>query len=84
MNYVYNNQLDALFIRTSFIELSFLYTFRASTAHHQEVRCVYVANGTCMNMAVSGLAAAASVPLHPDTLTVILEVPYATYTHLTS
>jgi hypothetical protein len=36
--------------------------FRASTAHYQEVRCMYVANGTS-NMTVSEL-------------TVILEVPY--------
>jgi hypothetical protein len=36
--------------------------FRASTAHHQEVRFMYVANGTS-KMTVSSL-------------TVILEVPY--------
>jgi hypothetical protein len=40
--------------------------FRASTAHYQEVRCVYVANGTS-KMTVSEL-------------TGILEVPFATYT----
>jgi hypothetical protein len=47
--------------------------FRAPTAHHQEVRCTYVANGI-PKMTVSG----------PGSLTVILEVPFATYVHLTS
>jgi hypothetical protein len=44
--------------------------FRASTVHHQEVKCIDVANGTS-KMTVSGL-------------TVILDVPFATYIHLTS
>jgi hypothetical protein len=43
MNYVYDNQLDALFILSL---LRYLYMFWASTAHHQEVRCMYVANST--------------------------------------
>jgi hypothetical protein len=41
--------------------------FRASTGHHQEVRCMYVANGTS-KMTVSEL-------------TDIVEVPFATYIH---
>jgi hypothetical protein len=73
MNYLYNNQIDALFIYSEFIELRHLYMFRALTAHHQEVRCVYVANDTS-KMTVS----------EPDPLTVILEVSFAIYIHLTS
>jgi hypothetical protein len=45
MNYVYNNQLDTLFY-LHFIELRHLYIFQASATNHQEVRSVYVANGT--------------------------------------
>jgi hypothetical protein len=44
--------------------------FRASTAHHQEVRYIYVENGTS-KMTVSSL-------------TVILEAQFATQIHLTS
>jgi hypothetical protein len=44
--------------------------FRASTVHHQEVKRIDVANRTA-KMTVSEL-------------TVILDVPFATYTHLTS
>jgi hypothetical protein len=47
--------------------------FQASTAHHQEVSYIYVANGTS-KMTVS----------EPGSLTVILQVPFATYIHLTS
>jgi hypothetical protein len=50
-----------------FIELRYLYLFRASAAHHKEVRYIYLANGT-----------------YKMTVTVILEVPFATYIHLTS
>jgi hypothetical protein len=39
--------------------------FRASTVYHQEVRCMYVANGTS-KMTIN----------EPGLLTVILEVPY--------
>jgi hypothetical protein len=38
---MYDNQLDALFI-----EWRYLYMFQESTAHHQEVSCKYVTNGT--------------------------------------
>jgi hypothetical protein len=44
--------------------------FRASTAHYQEVLCMCVANGT-FKIAISELRA-------------ILEVPFATYIHLSS
>jgi hypothetical protein len=43
--YVYTNQLNTLFY-PQFIELRYLYMFRASTAHHQEVRCMYVGFGS--------------------------------------
>jgi hypothetical protein len=45
MNYVYNNQLDALFI-LSLLNYRTSACFGLSTAHHQEVWCVYVAIGT--------------------------------------
>jgi hypothetical protein len=44
--------------------------FRGSTAHHQEVRCMYVANGTS-KMPVS----------EPDSLTGILMHRFGYYTH---
>jgi hypothetical protein len=47
--------------------------FRASTAHHQEVRCMYVVNGNS-KMTVR----------EPGSLTVILEVTFTTYIHLAS
>jgi hypothetical protein len=56
--------------------------FRASTVHHQEVRCMYVANGTAkMTVSEPGWS---GTPFHPGPLTVILEVPFATYIHLSS
>jgi hypothetical protein len=45
--------------------------FRASTDLHQEVRCMYVANGTSKMTASE-----------PGSLTVILELPFATYTRI--
>jgi hypothetical protein len=46
VNYMYNNQLDALSILSSLI-ISLLHVSGVSTAHHQEVQCIYAANGTC-------------------------------------
>jgi hypothetical protein len=56
--------------------------FLASTAHHQAVRYMYVANGTS-KMTVSELTVILEVPF-VSKLTVILEVAFATYIHLTS
>jgi hypothetical protein len=49
--------------------------FQTSTAHRQEVRYVYVANGNS-KMTVGG-------PGWNGPLTVILEVPFAIHIHLT-
>jgi hypothetical protein len=57
--------------------------FRASTAHHQELRCMYVANGKS-KMVVNEPGCNVTVPFHPSSLTINLEVPFATYIHLTS
>jgi hypothetical protein len=65
-----------------FIELWYRHMFWASTAHHQEVRFTYVAGGTS-EMTVSRLGWN-GVQFQPGPLTVILEVPCATYVHLTS
>jgi hypothetical protein len=46
--------------------------FRESTVRHQEVRCVYVANGTS-KMTV-GVPECNGLPFHPGLPTVILEV----------
>jgi hypothetical protein len=40
MNYTFNNQHAALFILS-------LHVSGVSAAHHQEVACIYVTNGTC-------------------------------------
>jgi hypothetical protein len=51
----YNNQLDALFI-SSLLSYNTATCSGLSTAHHQEVECIYVANGTCYSsmLTVSG------------------------------
>jgi hypothetical protein len=41
-----NNQLDAPFI-FSLLVITPLHVSGTSAAHHQEVECIYVANGTC-------------------------------------
>jgi hypothetical protein len=46
--------------------------FRASTGHHQEAMCMYVANGISM------------MEFHPGRLTVFLEVSFAIDIHLPS
>jgi hypothetical protein len=46
MNYMNNNQHNALFI-FSLLSYHTLHVLGVSAAHHQEVECIYVANGTC-------------------------------------
>jgi hypothetical protein len=61
-----------------------LHVSGVSTAHHQEVKCIYVANGTCYTVQLNVRGLGWSGPLHPGSLTVILAVPFATYIHLTT
>jgi hypothetical protein len=55
MNYMYKNQIDAVFI-LSLLNYHTCTCFGRSSAHHEEVECIYVANGTCYTskLTVSG------------------------------
>jgi hypothetical protein len=78
MNYVYNNQLSALFI-LSLLNWHTSTCFGRSTAHHQELECVYVAVGTILHSIPFH-----SVPPRPADGQLRNIVPVATYTHYTS